>query len=394
MSILDFSFTDHQTRWKLKEIHFQPSINLLVGLSGAGKSMTLQWLATTCLAAIDPDYVPRNCEWSITLSIDGDRYRWAARTTVEGDVNAEEAGGVVADLGDSAFTSESITVNDERLLDRTATSLTLHGEHLPDLPRDASAIGLLRRDPRLAPLARALRHVRLSYQDLLRRDIRVDGLTFARGRHSDHHSLAALAAIPLLLPLKAYVLQEHLPADFKRLILDPYRDIFPSVEAIRVDLASNLFPNIPVQRRRNGDLIDVAIREHDVPTWIGSEDLSSGMHQTLVHLLELALSPPGTVLLIDEYENSMGINCLPAVTEHILERAGDLQFIITSHHPYVINNVDKRHWMVVRRRGSVVEVVPASAIPSLDTHSSQDAFIQLMNAEEYRGSIESWPPST
>jgi hypothetical protein len=292
MSILDFSFTDHQTRWKLKEIHFQPSINLLVGLSGAGKSMTLQWLATTCLAAIDPDYVPRNCEWSITLSIDGDRYRWAARTTVEGDVNAEEAGGVVADLGDSAFTSESITVNDERLLDRTATSLTLHGEHLPDLPRDASAIGLLRRDPRLAPLARALRHVRLSYQDLLRRDIRVDGLTFARGRHSDHHSLAALAAIPLLLPLKAYVLQEHLPADFKRLILDPYRDIFPSVEAIRVDLASNLFPNIPVQRRRNGDLIDVAIREHDVPTWIGSEDLSSGMHQTLVHLLELALSPP------------------------------------------------------------------------------------------------------
>ena len=118
------------------------------------------------------------------------------------------------------------------------------------------------------------------------------------------------------------------------------------------------------------------------------------MRRTLVHLLELALSPPGTVLLIDEYENSMGVNCLPAVTEQILERAGDLQFIITSHHPYVINNVDKKHWMVVRRRGSVVEVVPASAIPSLDTRSSQDAFIQLMNAEEYRGSIESWPPST
>lgn len=113
--------------------------------------------------------------------------------------------------------------------------------------------------------------------------------------------------------------------------------------------------------------------------------MSSGMRRTLVHILELVLCPRATVLLIDEYENSMGINCLPAITNHMLDRAGELQFIITSHHPYVINKVAKDHWMVVRREGSVVELLPASAIPSLDTRSSQDAFVQLMNSKEYRG---------
>jgi AAA15 family ATPase/GTPase len=56
------------------------------------------------------------------------------------------------------------------------------------------------------------------------------------------------------------------------------------------------------------------------------------MLKTLLHLSELYFSLPGSVILIDEFENSLGVNCLDAVTEDINDSPNQLQFIITSHH--------------------------------------------------------------
>jgi AAA15 family ATPase/GTPase len=59
------------------------------------------------------------------------------------------------------------------------------------------------------------------------------------------------------------------------------------------------------------------------------------MFKTLMYIAEIYLSPEGAVVLIDEFENSLGSNCIDAVTDILTERQ-DLQFIITSHHPYII----------------------------------------------------------
>jgi predicted ATPase len=106
-----------------------------------------------------------------------------------------------------------------------------------------------------------------------------------------------------------------------------------------------------------------------------------------MHLFELALAPAGTVVLIDEFENSLGVNCLSQVTEHLLERAGDLQFLLTSHHPYIINNVPIRDWLVVTRHGGTVKVLDASQLPALNTKSHQDKFTLLMNLREYERGV-------
>ncbi|MCA9713769.1 MAG: ATP-binding protein [Myxococcales bacterium] len=384
MSILEFSYTDHTSGWEIRPTTFKPSLNLLVGISGAGKTQTLSSLFATCKAGLHEEYVQANCEWSLRIAWQGAEYQWRARTIARSEDDAE-VGGTEEDHEDfSEFATESITRDGVTLFERTPSKTSLNGALLPEFNREESGVRLFRADEKIAPLARALAHVRLSYEKLLRRVVREDGLPWSLKRHENSRSISDLSRdLSLMLPLKAYVLQEKFPDDFRLLIVGPFQDIFPTITDIRVGLAASLFPAEAHQRPRKGLLLDVAVREKGVRGWISSEELAEGMHRTLVHLIELVLAPPGTVLLIDEYERSMGVNCLPAVTEHLLDRAGELQFIITSHHPYVIGNIAKEHWMLVRRHGSVVTIAPALSIPSLDTRSNQDAFIQLLNAEEY-----------
>jgi len=389
MSIVEFSFTDHSSGWTVKPFTLKPSLNLLVGISGAGKSQTLGNLFTVCKAALAAEYVPGDCEWSLKITSPEGEYLWRARTRAkDDDAGVDEVGGAPNGYDDYEFSTESISVNGEMLFERTPTETTFGGVALPSLSRDESGVRLFLSDKRIRPLAQALARVRLSYDKPLRRVILDDGLAWSKIRHKSSKSLSDLARdVALMFPLKAYVLQEKFKADFERLVLSPYREIFPTVTDVRVDLAAKLFPEEAHRRPRKGRRIDVAIRERGVKRWIGSEGISQGMERTLVHLLELALSPPGTVLLIDEYESGMGVNCLPAVTRHLRERAGELQFIITSHHPYVIGNIDKEDWLVVQRHGSEVSISPASSSPSLNTSSRQDAFIQLLNSDAYMEGI-------
>lgn len=410
MSILEFSFTDHFRPWELKRVQFKPALNLLVGVSGVGKTRLLQSLKVVCAAGVGSPSTLRDCEWSLKVKVGDTLYEWSARTgthepapdvlAVEGRSD-EEADDALFELPSRAsviFHTETISNDTGSLhVTRNNGAIRFNGAPTPKLKETESVLSLLRQEAAVEPLFQALSRVHKSSAQRVRHafhDRKARERALLRYQRAPLRDLQEDPTLPFLL--KASILQETHRDDFMRLVADVYREIFASVTNIKIGLLSEFLS----ERERdiylgsNFDFVDVAIQEEGVDGWVTSRNMSSGMHRTLIHLLELALSPPGTVLLIDEYENSMGVNCLPAVTEQILERAGDLQFIITSHHPYVINNVDKKHWMVVRRRGSVVEVVPASAIPSLDTRSSQDAFIQLMNAEEYRGSIESWPPST
>jgi predicted ATPase len=130
-----------------------------------------------------------------------------------------------------------------------------------------------------------------------------------------------------------------------------------------------------------------AIKERAYDGWITEANISSGMTRTLILLVELALAPAGSVIVIDELENSLGINCLPAIVDRMLARAGELQFIVTSHHPYIINNIPSEYWRLVRRAGSEVTITPASEIPALNGKSSLDRFIRLINSREFEEGI-------
>ncbi len=154
-----------------------------------------------------------------------------------------------------------------------------------------------------------------------------------------------------------------------REITTKFKEIFPSIEKIE----AYKYQYIDVD-----DLIlEIRFKEKHSDWSIYQVEVSSGMLKTLLHLSELYFSLPGSVILIDEFENSLGVNCLDAVTEDINDSPNQLQFIITSHHPYVINNIRPSHWKIVTRQGGNVTVKSAE-----DFHiakSRQKAYIDLIN---------------
>ncbi len=114
-------------------------------------------------------------------------------------------------------------------------------------------------------------------------------------------------------------------------------------------------------------------------------EISSGMFKTLLHLAEIKLMADGFVILIDEFENSLGVNCIDIVAEDLLKPGRNLQYIITSHHPYIINNIDMKYWKVVMRDGTKVSTKTADELKL--GKSKHQAFKQLLNLEEFTGGI-------
>lgn len=380
MSILRFEFGDNHQGWHLEPMELR-ELNLLVGVSGAGKTRTLNSLAAVCATGCGHDAGLHDCNWQIDVETPQGLFSWSALTIGTYGLTTAWPGSpekplseLFMPVGQPTFSVEVISnEHGHEIVARQDDEIRLQGAAKPiRMKKEESVISLLRGEESIAPLHQALGKVHRSREQdwsiaMDRNDIRraTDGL----------HSIEALRDASLPMIVKIHALHERFRSDFDE-VAAAYTEIFPSVEHL-------LLRRRPEDHAPFRDRWTLAIVERGVAAPIEWDDLSAGMRRTLEHLFELALAPTGTVILIDEYENSMGVNCLEAVTDHLLEPTRGIQLVITSHHPYVINNVPMEHWRVVTRQGSTVRVVPAKAIPALDTRSRQDAFIRLINATEY-----------
>ena len=130
----------------------------------------------------------------------------------------------------------------------------------------------------------------------------------------------------------------------------------------------------------------IQIKESGIPNWIEERKLSSGMYRVLMHIAELYLCADGTIILIDEFENSLGINCIDDITNSIVTDRRDLQFIMTSHHPYIINNISLDNWKVITRKAGTVKNYNATQLNL--GKSKHKAFTQLINLDKYSEGLE------
>ncbi|WP_200888884.1 AAA family ATPase [Aphanizomenon flos-aquae] len=128
----------------------------------------------------------------------------------------------------------------------------------------------------------------------------------------------------------------------------------------------------------------IKIKERGVNHWISQKYISSGMYKTLMQISECYFAPEGSMMLIDEFENSLGVNCIDVLSDLLAENR-NLQFIITSHHPYIINKVGMEHWKIVTRKGGVVTAKDAKDFGL--GKSRHEAFMQLINLDEYNEGI-------
>ena len=388
MTIRSFSFHDKISGWRLQETSFGP-VNLLVGASGVGKTKILEALRDVTGVARETTSVIGS--WKIEVEDGkGSSFVWEVETEDETVgpwrqisrlVNAPTAISEGVDSFDEEppqVVHETISRDGGTLFARRLGKLLQPENGAPYEIKASKSLLHLSDDAEIAALRDRIG--RQFFEDP--RPVMTGSSARATGSATDVTGVGRAVAG---LIERAYLLQRDFPEDFDNLF-GRFRVMFPFVEDMRIARIDELWPDAPKAWPGIRDLT-LGIRERGVDEWIVGGNVSGGMIRAFALLVDVTVAPSGTVFLIDEIENSLGNNCLPEVVDLLWERAGDLQFIITTHHPYVINNIPLKHWKIVTRKGSVVVARPAESFDALRTASRFERFTRLLNLPAFEEGV-------
>ena len=110
-----------------------------------------------------------------------------------------------------------------------------------------------------------------------------------------------------------------------------------------------------------------------------------GMQKVLLIITDIITSPANLLYMIDEYENSLGVNAIDFLPPFLAECGGARQFIVTTHHPLLINAIPVSDWFIFQRRGLNITVTHGHDIEARYGKSSNSRFVQLINGPIYTG---------
>lgn len=382
MKLLRLSYQDLSSGLSIDSCKFFPDLNLLVGISGAGKTSILK--AISNLKRIANGESINGVKWDVELlTNDHVRYHWLgefevrkARSLIkieEDEVNSNDGENRVSII------SETLLKDQEVLIKRNQEVIEFKHSKTPKLPSYLSCIELFNQEEDVFPVRQEFNKMVFNPLKFNISSSTLDKIL----RDYEYTSLSELQSSQLPISDKLLITYKKYPDTFE-IIKRKFLDIFPQVEDLKIEFLEPFkLGDLLVSLTRIGlleELPRIQIKEKNSHVWIVEPNISSGMIKSLMFLATIELSPDGSVILIDEFENSLGVNCLDTLTEDLLVNYRDLQFIITSHHPYIINNISPAYWKIVTRKGGVIQVHNAA-----DFHISktrQKAFIDLINVLE------------
>ncbi len=383
MKIKSLIYEDQSTDWKLEQIDFKP-LTLLVGVSGVGKTQILKALVN--LRKISRGESINGLNWNIEFSTSaGYEYKWCGEFENKGFISEILSEMVGDDEKDRPFIeNEKLFINNELIVDRNRDGIIFNKNKTVKLSQKESVISLLKEEEQIKDIYE-------NFKKIIFDDNTGNNFQFARfgltdevkSKSKKYKSLKSIRNSDENIKTKLCLLHRNQKKLFQE-IVDSFVDIFPYVEDIRMETIKDDRRELPIFL---SDSLFVHVKEKNVSHWIDEFKMSSGMLRTLMHIAELYLCADDTVILIDEFENSLGINCINQITGSIVASERNLQFIITSHHPYIINDIGFSHWKIVTRKGGKVKAIDADQFP-LDK-SKHKAFTQLANLTEYTEGIES-----
>jgi ABC-type dipeptide/oligopeptide/nickel transport system ATPase component len=377
MKIKTIEYYNKALDWRLNPVDFTNSfsnLTLLVGVSGVGKTQIIKSILN--LKDIANGKSLSGVKWNIKFeNLDGVEYQWQGEFENQGltleffeeDEGQEKKFKII---------NESLSKNGIELVNRINNKINFRKVEIPKLSPFESVVNILSEEEDVAPVKEGFdKIIQLSS------DIGIDRTAFLI-KKSKNPTLEEIQKSNLRTQSKLALVSNGFPNVFKK-IKDRFIDIFPQVEDIKLEPVKEITPILLKGFLDKYPFIH--IKERGVDKWIVQDNLSSGMFKSLMHISEIYLAPEGSVIIIDEFENSLGINCIDVLTEDLLVQNRNLQFIITSHHPYIINNIGMEHWKIVTRRGGVVTVKDAQDFNL--GKSRHQAFIQLLNLEAYSEGI-------
>ena len=383
MYIKSLIYEDQSTDWKLEKIEFKP-LTLLVGVSGVGKTQILKALLN--LKNISRGSSLNGLKWDIEFSTStGHDYRWCGAFQNKGFIPEFVSRFDDSDEKDKPYIDyEKLLIDGVEIVNRDKDGILFEDKKTVKLSKQESVLSLLKEEEKI-------KDVHENFKKIIFDDNAGDNSKFTRfglddeidAKLEQYKSLEAIRNSDENIRTKLFLLYKNQPEPFKR-IESSFIDIFPYIESIKIEPTSNGFKKLPIFFR---NLPFIQIKEKGVSHWIDEFKISSGMFRTLTHIAELYLCADDTAILIDEFENSLGINCIDDLTSSIVSSERNLQFIITSHHPYIINNIDISHWKLVTRKGGVVTATDAEKFGI--GKSKHQAFTQLINLDAYTDGVAS-----
>lgn len=363
MKIQSISFKNNVTGWSIDSLSLQ-RLSLFVGASGVGKTQILNNIFTLKQIALGAS--KNGVEWYVKFEQDSKLYVW---TGAFASINNEEVS-FFEGRTPCPVLYETIVCNEVTIVNRNEDTIYYSGEKTVKLDVNKSVVNLLKEEAPITPIYKAFESIYWLKNE--NRGIRIPG---KKNEENDIvKDVQYLRNHRFFSPVeKLFLLKQNNQPEFKE-VEDLFISFFPMVE--KLDFA--------VETLIDDKVVPVLIlKEKNVNTWIRQNGISSGMFRSLVQIIELALARDGDVILIDEFENGLGVNCINRLADMVIYPEHDIQFLITSHHPYIINNIPFSDWKIVTRLGSNVKVSSAESL-HIGSHSRHDAFMQLIQTTAYQ----------
>ncbi len=381
MKIHSLSYEDLETGWKIENVQFG-ELNLLVGASGVGKTMILK--AIMVLKELINHKPNRAIKWNIRFEyMPNHEFLWGGQTQLS-----------YSTLHDGYFEEEYFKHFGKESIERNREGVITHnGNTIRHLNQSISVLNLIEGYGSL--LARAgFRQLRLIDSSVIRYFEKVpvhrlDSLmeAYYKSRNTDRnftedplqahkafYDIMNEGAIAML-----YYMQKKEQEVFKE-VKQELNSIFPNINDV---IVTN---EIRDQSQDKGKYFKLYFKESEVNKWIPAENTSSGVLKTLLILSGIYGGERGSVLLIDEVENSLGVNCINQLISSLVMSDQDFQFIMTSHHPYVMNHISHSNWKLVTRKDNEVNVQDVDELIDFDK-SKQESFIQLVQLEQFHTGV-------
>ena len=366
-------FENLKTQLKIERIYFNNDVTLLVGLSGVGKTQILNAVEYSLNLAVDKDEPLRPYKVGISVLVDDEEYEWFYEIN---KVNENEL--IINEDNKYEFVYEKLVKNNEIVFERKNLEVEVVGyDKVPQPKKSESLILQYSDDKNFEKLISGIRKLYpVEIELAVRGGIRSESFSRLKSKAIDTLNVSeekvefkVFSHLPVAV--KLYIVKNYYPDIYVK-IFDAVKELFMEIE------------DIDVEEDAVREMYLVSIEVYGKK--LLQQDISNGMLKTIYYIVELFTMSEDSLVLIDEFENGLGVNCIDVLSELMLSERDDLQFIITSHHPKIINAIDKNKWKIIDREGSIVK--NSSSLSYGIGNSQHDAYFNLLNRWEFEGKIQ------
>lgn len=373
MKIKSIKFENRQNGLKINEIEFFNDVTLLVGLSGAGKTQILNAIKYSIFLAVSNKTILRPCEATIKFEIGEDIYSWSYEIELEKNNDI-----ILENQKEYIISYEELYKNDTKIFSRNLTDIFFAGyEKLPQPKKNESLLFQYSEDDSLKYFVSELKKLYSVEMELeVRGSIPTELFNEVKAKvketiDKDKNNVNFWMFSHLRVLVKIYIAKKYFYDEVYMKIFEAVKELFMEIEDI----------DIVEDPDRGVNSLAITVYNHTIL----QSDISNGMLKTLYYIVELFTMSQNSLVLIDEFENGLGVNCIDVLAELLLTARNDLQFIITSHHPKIINTISYDKWLIIDRE---INIVKNSKSFSYGIGNSQhDAYFNLINRWEYEGKI-------